>query len=113
MMSTCTRCGAEVQLAPRPTADARLLRRSTTRKGLCANCAVTAFLHATPLAQQLRATAGGHRALLLPHIQEGFARLMAVGMAHMQPDEIDWPTVVDQWDLPLTPTRSKKRKASL
>lgn len=105
----CERCQAPCHVAAQRRPDAEMLRRSRVPKGICPNCAVTAFLKNTyPCNMLLHQSPHGAQMLLLPHIQEQFVAIMQAGKADMRPDEIVWATVVAQWDLP-TPVRRSSR----
>lgn len=106
-MIACQRCTRPLHHAPLPETGARLLRRAQTPDGLCATCAVRAWLATSPLARQLTET--GPQAMLLPHVQAGFGRLMQAGLAEMAPAEIDWERLVAEWDLPLPPATRRSR----
>ena len=105
--TNCQRCGRLC----RPGAgnpDSRPFRRAS--KGLCANCAITEFLKTTePLASMFDGTWGNSskEVLLAPHMQEQVGRIMVAGHCDANLEEIDWPTVVKQWDLPIPKKRRK------
>jgi hypothetical protein len=81
---------------------AKMLRRSTKPKGMCNNCAVTEFLANTyPPNMLIEESPHGPAILLFPQIQEQFVAIMKAGNADMDPAEINWQTVVDNWNLPL------------
>jgi len=96
----CPRCGAPCRIGPPPGAQAKMLRRSPTAKGLCVNCATHDFLRNTYPPNILLAESGPH-VLLLPQIQEQFAGIMQVTHADAQADEINWEQIVANWDLPF------------
>lgn len=98
-MPNCERCGVAARGA-KGNPDARMMRHA--EKGVCVNCGTVLFL------KDLEELHGGRllppgttwrEALALPHIQEQFGRLMRVGKADAQPDEIDWERVAQLWDL--------------
>ena len=110
---TCPRCGKPCTVRRGPREGERPLTCSNTRKGLCANCAVTRWLKETfpeLLTAEENAALEPHRndprwridggpaALLLPHIQQQFEAVMRVGNCPVSPDEIDWPTIVANWN---------------
>jgi len=45
--------------------------------------------------------------LLNPTMQEQFGHIMVAGNCDAKLEEIDWPTVVKQWDLPIPKKRIK------
>ena len=100
----CPRCGRPCIVRRGPREDERPLTHSNTRKGWCANCAVTRWLKKTPPLCDLLASGGrwrvegGPDALLLPHIQKQVANLMRVGNCPVDAAEIDWPWVVANWE---------------
>lgn len=97
--TSCLRCGARCQRRGDPGEHARILRRAVG-EGLCASCAITVFLKkTTPLDVVIEAQ--GPACLLVPAIQAQVARVLAAGQSDASPLEIDWPTVVGQWELPL------------
>lgn len=64
------------------------------------NCAITVFLKKTiPLDAVIEAQ--GPQVLLVAAIQEQVGRVLAAAQADASPSEIDWATVVTQWELPL------------
>jgi len=87
-----------------PRKGERPLTCGNTPKGLCANCAVTRWLKETPpLCDMLTDEGrwridGGPSAFLLPHVQRQFESLMRVGNCPVAPTEIDWPTIVVNWN---------------
>lgn len=102
----CYRCGAACRTAPTNTPEARLLRHKTTPgDGLCVNCAVAE----TFVAMEIRRMVPDPKALLLPHVQQQFARIMATGRADATPAEIDWKHVVEHWHLPFKGDKKRKR----
>lgn len=100
----CGRCGVWLQFAhEQRNPDARLLRKSAVPEGYCVNCAATHwFQHGPePTRSLMRSTLeiGTDRKLLDPGFQVQFARLLCVGRSDAKWDEIDWPTVVKNWDI--------------
>lgn len=93
----CQRCGIACAPGGPGNPEAQLLRRANC--GVCVTCGVALFIKATP-SMMIGIKQHGPAMLLAPHIQEGFARLLASGKADARPDEIDWSRLVDQWDLP-------------
>jgi len=75
--------------------------------GLCVNCAVHDWLRNTyPL--NILLAQSGPKVLLFEHIQKQFTEIMRIGFADAKPDEIDWQSIVDNWELPFL----KKMKPS-
>jgi hypothetical protein len=96
----CTRCGAPLQFTGNRNPDARLLRRSAVPVGHCASCAMTNFLqHMEPLATVLETK--GPEILLDRRVVDQMANILAAGCADAKPQEIDWVSVVINWELPL------------
>lgn len=104
----CERCGEPCRVGPPPNPDARLLRRSLVPRGLCATCAAAAFIRSMDTLMT-NLNEFGPRVLLIPHVQEGFARVMRSGFADAQPSEIDWPRMARQWALPFPKNRKGGR----
>lgn len=96
----CQRCGARCRVAGPGNPDAKILRRSKEPKGLCVNCAVHGWLRNTyPV--NLIFTTLSPEALRLEHIQQQFTGIMRAGFADANPDEIDWETIIENWNLPF------------
>jgi hypothetical protein len=96
----CTRCGQVLQFTGQRNPDARLLRRSAVPVGHCASCAMANYLqHTEPLATVLAAK--GPSILLDRGVVDQMAKLLEAGCADAKPQEIDWVSVVINWDLPL------------
>ena len=103
MTSTnCTRCGVRLQFTGKPPgADARLLRRSATPVGYCASCAMALWLqHTEPL--NIVIARKGPSILLDRRQIDQMANVLQAGCADAKPQEIDWVSVVINWDLPFT-----------
>lgn len=97
----CQRCGRLCRPG-QGNPESRPFRRST--KGLCVNCAITEFFKTTePMTSLLEGLMykTDKRILLSPAIQEQVGNIMKAGNCDASLEEIDWQTVVDQWDLPL------------
>lgn len=133
-ITNCDRCGIRLKIADSHNPDSRLLRKSLTAQGVCANCCLTEWLQATePINELLRSprcrACGGRKyptsvetfcgcqppqfpsigdMLMQPQIQQCIARLMDVGKSDATFGEIDWLEVVANWELKL-PKRTKKR----
>lgn len=104
----CLRCNLSMRVRVQAgNPDALLMHRSETGEGLCANCAATLFLHSDEYTRRL---IDEKRELLLwAPLQQQFTVLMQVGRADAKPEEINWQTVHDQWELPF-PKQKKARK---
>lgn len=101
----CERCHAPCGVSRDRDPKARLLRHAD--KGLCANCATTAFLKATePLSSVIAAK--GAAMLLDPRVADHFASVMAAGNADASPAEIHWPAVVEWWDEPFPKVKARR-----
>jgi hypothetical protein len=97
-VTDCERCGVSLRASGDRNPSARVLRRSLTT-GVCAGCALTAFLKETePLASVLAAR--GPEMLLMSHVQEQVARMLEAGDADARPSELDYAAVVRNWNLP-------------
>ncbi len=96
----CGRCGAPCAVTPVPGSQAKMLKRSSTPKGLCINCAVHDQLrHLYPANLMLERSKG--QGLSLPHIQKMFFGLCQMAGTDAQLEEINWPAIVANWDLPF------------
>jgi len=100
----CPRCGRPCIVRRGPRDDERPLSHSNTRKGWCANCAITRWIKETPPLSDLLASdgrwgiEGGPEALFHADIQEAVASVMRAGNCPVDPAEIDWPAVVANWE---------------
>ena len=95
IVSHCRRCGRPCQTG-KPDPNARVIVRSQGG-GHCPDCAVTAFLLSIgPIRQTLDME--GPKCLKLPHIQQQIA--IVLRFTQLGADEINWDTVIAQWDLP-------------
>lgn len=93
---SCQRCGEPLRVNPERNPEARLLRHAD--EGVCAGCAMTAFLKATePLASIIAAK--GPDVLLAPAVHATVGGLLAAGNSDAAPSEINWRRVVEQWEL--------------
>ena len=104
----CIRCGRPCK-TDTPDPAKRQIRR-TDHAAYCPNCVVTQFLLSVePIRQTIEGSPArggivpavpgkGSSVLLLPHIQEKIGRVLEHTQLSLA--EIDWPTVVAQWDLP-------------
>jgi hypothetical protein len=114
--TNCTRCGAALEFQGRPrNPDARLMRRSAVPIGYCASCAMTDWLQncggdgtGEPLARILKAK--GPEILLDRRVVDQMARVLQAGCADAKPQEIDWVSVVINWDLPFAKTARKSSR---
>ena len=97
----CQRCGRPCRPG-QGNPESRPFHRST--KGLCVNCAITHFFKTTePINSLLQGLMNktDQRILLSPAIQEQVGRILEAGNCDANLEEINWQTVVDNWDLPL------------
>lgn len=104
----CPRCSQPCRISDRESnPNARPLRLAkTVKNGYCPNCAITHFIQTTEtLAAGI--ARNGAKALLLPHIQKGFEAMFIAGDSDADISEIDWQSVVENWDLPF-PKKGKK-----
>ena len=104
----CSRCGEPCMVGDPGNDEARLLRyeNDPNANGLCANCAVTAWFKASPLAEMI----DDPQKLLWEPLQKQFSELMKAGDADMKSIEISWELVVKNWDMPFPKTGKGKRK---
>ena len=106
--TNCKRCG---QLG-RPSVgnpDSRPFRKAA--EGLCVNCVVTEFFKTTePLKSMFGGIWGNNspEVLLAPHMQQQFGNILQAGNCDVKLEEIDWQTIIDQWDLPFPKTKRKQ-----
>lgn len=99
-VTACRRCGLPCRVASERHEDARVLRKSLTPDGVCANCAITGFLRdTTPLNVILDRQ--GPDVLLLPTVQAQIGRILDAGNSDADLSEIDWNAVIAAWDLPV------------
>lgn len=96
----CRRCDAECHFTGDRNPEARVMRRSAVPEGLCANCAMTSFIQNMEPLPTVIERQGGPEVLLNPTVQAQVAAVLAAGNADAHPSEIDWPTLVANWDLP-------------
>jgi hypothetical protein len=47
--------------------------------------------------------------LLVPAMQEQFGRILAAGHSDAELPEIDWRSVVDNWNLPFAEAKGRRR----
>ncbi len=93
----CPRCQKPCQEAKPANPDARPLKRSTLKGGgMCLECAVTSFLLCLPSGRDFPT-----EALLAPHIQAQMAAAFKVGNSEAAVEDIDWPRVIELWQLPF------------
>ena len=104
--TTCLRCGRPCKIAATAHSHARMLKRSTTAKALCINCAVHNHLrHLYPA--NLILARSGPQGLLLPHIQQQFFKICQLAGTDAEFEEIDWQDIVTNWELPF-PAKLKR-----
>lgn len=99
----CGRCGVTCRVRGSSNPEARLLKHADRPEGLCPNCAVTQFFHMADMAELVT----DPQMLLAEHIQENFLRIMRAGNADLNYSEINWETVVANWQLPF-PKKGRK-----
>lgn len=102
----CPRCGQLCKERTPTEANARPLRRSNLANGgMCINCAFSDFLRQINTFEYAPI-----EAMRVPHIQEQFARVFKVGNSEADISEIDFETVIANWDLPFLkkPRKSKR-----
>ena len=93
----CERCGKPCQSGI-GNPEARLLKRSD--KGLCADCALTAFLKTeTPFEYAVQNN--GIEILRDANIRLQIAQLLIAGKSDATIDEIDMERVIANWNLPV------------
>lgn len=98
-VTSCVRCGRPCKPGESTNPEARPFRRA--QKGLCENCAVTQFLLCDDLeAMRMGLLRNGIEVLKTPNIQEQFGKMLEVGQSELAVEQIDWDTVIAQWDLP-------------
>jgi hypothetical protein len=106
----CGRCGAPCKIDPVPGSQAKMLKRGSTPKGLCINCAVHDQLrHLYPANLTLEQSRG--QGLRHPHIQKMFFDLCRMRGTDAAFEEIDWQAIVAHWDLPF-PTKLQGTSAN-
>ncbi len=104
-IANCDRCGALMRLAAKRNEKSMPFKLAKVPKGLCANCVVTEFLYNTyPVNEQLDRS--GPQILLVPHMRQAFAPILK--NCDMSVDEIDWPTIVRNWSLPVKTKRGPR-----
>jgi hypothetical protein len=101
MISRCQRCLLSVRVDPNRNPDALILRKSLTPEGFCINCAATHWQQHGP--EPIRSLCSPE-ALTHPQIQQQFGRILQAAHSDARIDEINWPTVVENWSLPFTCT---------
>ena len=99
MQPSCVRCNRPCQPGESQNPEARPFKRA--RKGLCPDCAITQFLLCDDLeALRIGLLRNGIQVLKNPAIQRQFSDILKVGKSDLQADEINWDTVIINWDLP-------------
>ena len=95
----CVRCKRPCEPGDSQNPEARPFKRA--EKGLCPNCAVTQFLLCRDLEPlRIGLLRNGIEVLRKPAIQRQFSNILKVGRSDLQADEINWDTVISQWELP-------------
>ncbi len=105
----CQRCNLSMRVRVRSgNPDALLMQHSETGEGLCASCAATLFLYSI---EHIKQSIDGKRELLLwDAMQQQFASLMQAGHADAKPEEINWQSVHDNWELPFPKSKKRSRR---
>ena len=99
-MIQCVRCGRPCQPEESNNPEARPFRLA--KKGLCGDCAVTQFLLCDDMEPvRMGVLRNGVEVLKNPTIQKQFAEILQAGGSELLAENIDWETVVNQWDLPF------------
>lgn len=110
-IAECKRCEKPCKVAGPPNPDARLMPYATAeeakKRGLCADCAASAFIKGIPTLMY-GIELNGIKMLLDTRVQQQFSQIMIVGKADARPDEVNWQRVVDNWDLPFPGKRKGK-----
>lgn len=104
----CPRCSEPCRVSDKPSNKRAVPLRfaKTVKSGLCPNCAITAFiLSVETLAYGV--SKNGTKILLDPNIQKAFGDLFVVGNSDADISEIDWKSVVENWDMPFPDRRGK------
>ena len=111
--TTCQRCGKLCRVGA-PDPEARPFRKALV--GFCLECCVAHLFQvptpdnqALPSAYQM-AVANGFRPehLLLPHLQQQFRRMLEAGLSQAKFEDIDWPGLIEKWDLPFAEATKKR-----
>lgn len=98
--SSCIRCNQPCRPGKNINPEARPFRLA--QRGLCENCVVTQFLlsdDVEPLRNGI--LRNGIEVLRTLAVQEQFAAILKVGDSELLAEQIDWNTVVEQWDIPF------------
>jgi hypothetical protein len=103
----CPRCYQPCRVSGSSNDEARLMRRSNSRHGLCPNCAITEFILSVETFKNSICKIGP-RLILEPRFQHAFSELLKIGKADADPSEINWQVVYENWDLPF-PKKAKAR----
>jgi hypothetical protein len=95
----CQRCGDRCQPSSQGSENARPFRRAA--KGNCTTCAVILFFqgdedHGIGFALPPDFEP---EELKLPHVQDQFARILAMGGSELRMEEIDWAKVIAKWNI--------------
>lgn len=122
--TNCLRCNRLCQTGT-PDPKARMIRHSAS-DGFCPDCIITKCLRSieaieniiggTPACGTSRglkvpAREGiGPQALLLPHLRKNFQSIL--GHTQMREEDINWPRVVENWDLPWPNSRGPRLGAN-
>lgn len=105
----CQRCNLSMRVRIQPgNPEALLMRHSATGEGLCASCAATLFLYSV---EHIKRMIDEKRELLLwAPTQKQFASLMQAGQTDAKPEEINWQSVHDHWELPFPKAKKGSKR---
>ena len=98
-VTRCIRCGDSGQGTSNSDSKARPFRRAA--RGFCTPCAVCAFFQDSERGIGFALPPDfDPEGLRLPHIQQQFARVLAVGRSELTIEQIDWDKVIEKWSVP-------------
>ena len=107
----CGRCGCDCRVAEARRADATMLRfAAATTPGRCLECAIREWFYMMNENHWLPDFEPEE--LRHPWIREQFANIMRAFITDSVASEIDWPKVIENWNLPLPSAKRGKRKGS-
>ena len=111
-ITNCQRCGKKCQSGI-GNPESRPFHRAS--QGLCVNCAITEFFKTTePISSILEGLMykTDQRILLSPAIQEQVGHILEAGNCDASLEEIDWSTVMEQWELPFPKSRRRAHSST-
>jgi hypothetical protein len=94
----CKRCGVPGRGEPNPDSTARPFRKAAC--GHCTACAVVLFFQDEDSMGLALPPDFDPEGLRLPHVQQQFAKVLAVGNSELQFADIDWGEVIRKWRMP-------------